>query len=350
MGKIRVLIVDDSAFARFVVARQIETDPELVVAGFARDGIEAIAKTHELQPDVITLDIEMPRMDGLTALKQLMTERPTPVVMLSTLTGKGTDATIRALELGAVDFFLKASTTNPVGTDGINELVTKIKTASRIKVVPLKPPSTRITSPGKKAEAPARRAEQVIVIGSSTGGPKALYQIVPLLPADLPAALLFVQHMPAGFTRSLAERLNQLTLIDFKEAQAGDVLYNGRAYLAPGGYHMIMNKKGVIDLNQAPPVCGVRPAIDVTMASAVAVYGSAVVGVVLTGMGSDGTHGTTLIRQAGGYVIAEDESTCTIYGMPKSVIEAGNANAVYPLHEIPAQIAKLYAETLRKQK
>ncbi len=347
-AKIRVLIVDDSAFARFVISRQLETSADISVAGHARDGFEAIEKVRELQPDVITLDIEMPRLDGLSALKQIMLEHPTPVVMLSTLTGKGTEATIKALELGAVDFFLKASTTNPTGSQGVNELIDKIKTASKVKLTRLKTPEI----PGKPARAkagtPGRRAEEVMVIGSSTGGPRALYQIVPALPAYVPAAFLFVQHMPAGFTKSLADRLNQLTELEFKEAKSGDVLYAGNAYMAPGGYHMVMNKKGVIDLNQAPQVCGVRPSIDVTMASAVAVYGQAVTGVVLTGMGADGTQGTTLIKQAGGYVIAEDASTCTIYGMPKSVIEAGNADAVLPLHEIPTGLAKLYENRTRE--
>lgn len=338
---IKVLVVDDSAFARHVISKQIQTDARFVVADHAKDGREALEKIKTVRPDVVTLDIEMPNMDGLTALERIMAECPTPVVMLSTLTGQGTKATIRALELGAVDFFLKASAVNPTGMDGTTDLIAKLKIAARVKVFkPLEQGQVPVPvlKPRSKTRTAARR---VVVIGSSTGGPRALYQLVPLLPEDLPAAVLVVQHMPPGFTKSLADRLDQLSAIRIKEAEAGDSLHDGHAYMAPGGYHMVLKNNGCIDLNQSPTVCGVRPAVDVTMASAVAVYSSSVTGVVLTGMGSDGTKGSGLIKQAGGYNIVEDESTCTIFGMPNSVIQAGNADYVYPITEIAGRITSV---------
>lgn len=344
--KIRVLVVDDSAFARHVISRQLQTDPEIQVIDHARDGLEALDKVRSLRPDVITLDVEMPNLNGLAALERIMIECPTPVIMLSTLTGRGTDATIQALELGAVDFFLKASTVNPTGSEGTGELILKVKTAARVNV-------TRPVRPVSRPSAPTTRrpsgsvARDVVIVGSSTGGPRALYTLIPSIPADIPAALLLVQHMPPGFTKALAGRLDTLSQIEVKEAQEGDVLRTGQAFMAPGGYHMVLKKNATVDLNQSPPVCGVRPAVDVTMASAVAVYGSSVTGVVLTGMGSDGTRGSGLIKEAGGLVMVEDASTCTIFGMPRSIIEAGYAEYILPLPEIAG---KLYDTINRKVK
>ena len=344
---IRVLVVDDSAFARHVISRQLQADPSIVVIDQAHDGLEALDKVKTLHPDVLTLDVEMPRMNGLTALEHIMTECPTPVIMLSTLTGRGTDATLQALELGAVDFFLKASTINPTGTGNADELILKVKTAAQVKVTrPVRPSVCPGVSPARKS-LPGMVARDIVVIGSSTGGPRALYSMIPSIPADIPAALLLVQHMPPGFTKALAGRLDTLSQISVKEAEAGDILCNGQAFMAPGGYHMVLKKNATIDLNQAPSVCGVRPAVDVTMASAVAVYGRAVTGIVLTGMGSDGTRGSGLIKEAGGLVMVEDASTCTIFGMPRSIIEAGYAEYIVPLPEIAG---KLYEMINRKVK
>lgn len=342
--KIRVLIVDDSAFARFAISRQLQSDPEIEVIDFARDGVEALEKVMTLKPDVVTLDVEMPRMDGLSALGQIMSACPTPVVMLSTLTSEGAQTTIKALELGAVDFFLKPSLTTPAGAYGTgDDLKTKLKIAARVNVlnwsamvsrkrVPLKPKEHTVSEPSPPKE--------IVIIGSSTGGPRALYQVIPALPAGIRAAILIVQHMPPGFTRSLADRLDQLSEITIKEAEAGDVLRQGEALLAPGGYHMIVKKSGVVDLNRNPPVCGVRPSVDVTMESAAVFFGASCVGVVLTGMGSDGTKGTSFIKSAGGKVIVEDKSTCSIYGMPKSVAEAGNADYIVPLPRIASVLVR----------
>lgn len=345
--KIRVLIVDDSAFARLVISRHLDVDPEIEITGTARDGIDALEKISTLKPDVVTLDVEMPRMDGITTLEKIMSDYPTPVVMLSALTAGGADVTIKALELGAVDFFLKQSIINPTGNDVTSmELINKVKEASKVDVARV---TTRLKnivatlqrSSRKKAAATAAKTTKInklVIIGSSTGGPRALYEVVPSLPADLPAAVLIVQHMPPKFTRSIAERLDELSQIDVKEAEAGDLVRLGQALIAPGGYHMVVQMNGVIALNQEKPRCGLRPAVDVTMEAAVKVYGSRCVGVILTGMGNDGTQGCAMIKAGGGKVLAEHESTCVVYGMPRSVVEAGLADRVVPVQKMVDEI------------
>lgn len=341
---IRVIVVDDSAFARLAITKELQSASGISVIATAKDGVEALEKVKLLKPDVVTMDVNMPNMDGLTTVSKIMSECPTPVVMLSSLTGAGTETTIKALEAGAVDFFLKHSLSNPVGETGdSNDLKAKILMASKIKIskqqiennpFPLK---ERV----KKLPGSLRAATRVVVIGSSTGGPKALYQVVPKIPADIPAAVLIIQHMPPGFTYSLAQRLDHLSNIMVKEVVAGDVLYNGVAFVAKGGYHMVVEKGGVMALNHDASVCGVRPSVDVTMKSIANVFGSSVLGVVLTGMGSDGTNGSKAIKENGGDVIAEDESTCVVWGMPKSVIESGYADKVLPLPRIAAGIDEI---------
>lgn len=334
---IKVLIVDDSAFARLAISRELKSTGGIEVVDFARNGYEALEKIKQLKPDVVTLDVEMPDLNGLQTLEKIMSECPTPVVMISSLTGSGTEATIRALEAGAVDFFLKHTLANPIGGgDEADTLRNKILMAAKAKLTRREAslPTLPVNNIQPKAIGIRRPANRVLIIGSSTGGPKALYQVVPALPAELPAAVLIVQHMPAGFTGSLAARLDQLSNLMVKEGADGDVLYNGVAYVARGGFHMVVEDGGVVSLNQNPAVCGVRPSIDVTMQSLPRVFGSAVLGVVLTGMGSDGTNGSQLIKQNGGKIIAEDESTCVVWGMPKSVAEAGYADLVLPLPRI----------------
>ena len=348
--KTRVLVVDDSAFARFAISNKLQAAPDIKVVDFARDGAEALEKVMARKPDVVTLDVEMPRMDGLTALKRIMTVCPTPVVMISTLTGNGTQATIRALELGAVDFFLKPSLTRPAGADGTgDDLITKLKIAARVKVSQLgkiASPKLVRSKPERSVESRLASSREVVVIGSSTGGPRALYQVIPALPADIPAAILVVQHMPPGFTKSMADRLNELSEITVKEAEAGDMLRHGEAFVAPGGYHMMVKKDRFVGLNQAPPVCGVRPSVDVTMESVALVFGASTTGIVLTGMGCDGTNGTSLIKAAGGKVI-EDESSCSVYGMPKSVADAGNADRIVPLPGIASELVRMLNNKVR---
>ncbi len=341
--KIRVLVVDDSAFARVAISKRLKAESRIEVIGQARDGIEAVEQTKNLKPDVVTMDVTMPRMDGIGAVEKIMKECPTPIVMLSALTREGADVTIKALELGAVDFFLKPSIVSPAGNEEeTSGLMEKLVAAAGAKL--RQPRSIRTQKPKqaspKKTVKRASQIEKVIVLGSSTGGPGALNQVLPLLPGDLPAAVLMVQHMPTGFTRSLAQRLNSISEFDVKEAENGDFLKPGLALIAPGGFHMAMDKKGRISLDHGPQECGLRPAVNLTMQWAAKHYGNSVIGVVLTGMGHDGTRGAELIKNNGGEVIVEDESTCVVYGMPKSIVEAGYADIVLPLPEIAEEIIR----------
>jgi two-component system chemotaxis response regulator CheB len=338
---IRVLVVDDSAFMRYTISKRLSETYGLSVAGIAHDGDEALALIPTLDPDVITLDVEMPNTDGLTTLRQIMTRFPRPVVMLSSLTKEGANETVQALTLGAVDFIAKPDT--KANIDAImGDVIEKIQRAARARVNPMPPAhQVKINQPSKiKTHRPLRRHERVVVIGSSTGGPRALNTIITRLPPDLPAAVLVVQHMPVGFTRSLAERLDGLSEIAVKEATPGDDIESGQVLLAPGGFHMTIDPQGQISVNQNPPVHGVRPAVDVTMISASQRFGSAVVGVVLTGMGSDGTNGAVLVHSSGGHVIAEAESSCVVYGMPRGVVEAGAADEVLVLQDISSAIER----------
>ncbi len=350
--KIRVLIVDDSAFMRLSIGKFLSQNPQIEVIGAAHDGREALEMIPKLNPDVVTLDVEMPVMDGLTTLREIMTRFPRPVVMLSSLTVEGAAETVKALTFGAVDFLAKPDNRTNIG-EVMEEATAKVIRAARARVTSsLRSGNVAIPVPTEpqriqKSNTPLRRYNQgdrVVVIGSSTGGPRALAAVVPALPANLPAAVLIVQHMPVGFTRSLAERLDGLSAIKVKEAAAGDHLMVGQALLAPGGYHMVVDGSGQIALNQNQPVHGVRPAVDVTLNSVVQRYGKFMVSVILTGMGNDGTNGCVLAHDAGGKVIAEAESTCVVWGMPRSVVEAGAADVVVPLNEVAAAIERALKE------
>ncbi|MBP2017640.1 two-component system chemotaxis response regulator CheB [Symbiobacterium terraclitae] len=353
---IRVLVVDDSAFMRKVLTELLQSDPQITVVGTARDGQDGLEKVLRLEPDVVTLDIEMPRLDGFGTLREIMARRPTPVVMVSSHTSEGAEATIRALALGAVDFVAK-----PSGSISLNmhitrdELVAKVKGAAgatpRVRTVVPPPPRLpgRVQGPvpvvrPRPVAGGDRPPRRLVVIGCSTGGPGALHQIIPRLPGDLPAGVLVVQHMPPGFTRSLAERLNELSAIPVKEARAGDPVRAGEVLVAPGGYHMTVDSEGRIQLDQGPPVHGVRPAVDVTLASVVPQWGNRLVGVILTGMGYDGAKGMVSLLRAGGWTIAEDASTCVVYGMPKVVVELGAAREVLPVHAIAEAITRAVGE------
>ena len=336
---VKVLVVDDSAFAMASIIRKLQLDPEIEVIGSARNGKEALEKTMNLSPDVITMDVVMPEMDGLSALEHIMTECPTPVVMLSALTSENAEATIRALELGAVDFFLKPSVVMPAGDAGI--LLEKIKGAARARLH-LKRQVTgesRIDCTTVNTRKKKTDKEKIIVIGSSTGGPRALMQLIPALPPELPAGIVVIQHMPPLFTKSLAERLNQASKIGVAEAREGDSVWGGKILLAPGDFHMTLNNNGKVSLNQGPRLHGIRPSVDVTMKSAASIFRDSTLGIILTGMGSDGTDGAASIKAAGGKVIAEDESTCIVYGMPQSVARAGYADKILPLQEIAPELS-----------
>lgn len=339
-GPIRVLVVDDSAFIRHTIVKHLEKDPAIKVVGKAGDGLEALELTVALKPDVITLDVLMPRLDGLESLRRIMAEWPTPVIMLSSVTRTGARTTIQALMRGAVDFVTKPQTGTRI--DEISkELIAKIKAVAGVRVssglVPLAPPHL----PVKAGPSLFRRGDPVVVIGASTGGPRALEQVLCDLPAQLPAAIVVVQHMPAPFVTALANRLNETAPLTVQEAAEGDRLARGLVLMAPGGYHLHLNGHRKVTLAQGPRRNGVCPAVDFVMESAAKHYGSNVVGVVLTGMGHDGVEGARCIKAAGGRVIAEHRSTSVVYGMPRGVVEAGLADRVVPLPKVAPTLLDL---------
>jgi len=328
----RVLVVDDSVFARKIVSDIINSSPELTVAATASDGEEALALIDELRPDVVTLDVEMPKMDGIETLRQLMERRPTPVLMISSLTAEGTKESIRALNLGAVDVMPKPHGTHSIGLgQHREELISKILAASQISVSALSQRHEPLITAPRRGLPRREGAFPVVMIASSTGGPRALRLVLASLSGEDRAGYVIVQHMPAGFTRSLAESLNEITSLEVREAEPGDVPSPGTALLARAGLHCVFSGKGSVEHNTAPPLWGVRPAADVTFASAVTALAGRLVGVVLTGMGRDGANGLKLIRDSGGITIAEDQSTCVVYGMPRAAAEAGAVDRVVPL-------------------
>jgi two-component system chemotaxis response regulator CheB len=335
---IRVLVVDDSAFVRHILSKHLEADPDITVVGQARDGIEALAQIMTLKPDVVTLDVEMPQMDGLAALQRIMSENPTSVIMLSALTQRGAQVTVQALMRGAVDFCPKPDAT--VNIQSVVETLTaKIKVAAGVRPTPLasaaEPVASHTVGIGPR---PFRRGDPVLVIGASTGGPRALQQVLSGLPADLPAAVAIVQHMPPGFTGSLARRLNDTTPLTVQEAADGDRLARGLALVAPGGYHLQFSGGRRVALDDGPPRNYIRPSLDVCLESAARYHRAATIGVVLTGMGYDGTEGAGHVKATDGRVIVEHESTCVVHGMPRSVLEAGLADQVVPLPKIASAL------------
>jgi len=339
---VKVLVVDDSAFMRFTITKHLNDIPGIVVLGAAKDGREALELIPKLKPDVVTLDVEMPNLDGLSTLREIMARHPLPVVMLSSLTSEGTLETVRALTLGAVDFVAKPD--NKANMASILEDVgIKVLRAAKAKVwqTPNRPQAFEPISAAKAMDKKVRglrSQDKIVVIGSSTGGPRALNTVVPMLGSDIPAAFVIIQHMPAGFTRSLSERLNGTSELFVKEATPDDRLEVGKVLLAPGGFHMVFDENEKVTLNQNPTVHGVRPAVDVTLLSIVKLYGSRVVTAILTGMGNDGTNAALMVHNSGGWVISEAEETCVVYGMPRSVFEAGASNEVVPLDKVAKAI------------
>jgi two-component system chemotaxis response regulator CheB len=332
--KIRVLVVDDSAFVRKAVQRMLGSVDDIEVVGTAADGEDGLRKARELRPDVVTLDIKMPRLGGLETLERLMSEQPLPVLLMSTLTQEGAEVTLRGLELGAMDFVDKSSVQPMSMLSLADELIAKIRALGgarvRARPHPLPPP----------AES-GREPAQLVVIAASTGGPSALQQVVSALPAGLPAPVLIVQHIPRGFTRSLAERLDARSAIPVREARDGDALAAGSILIAPAGIHTrLLRRRGgvVVLLDEEPRDALHRPSADVLMSSAADVFGRHVVGIVLTGMGSDGTEGLRAIRSRGGRTVAESEETAVIFGMPKAAIEAGVVDRTVPLDRVAEEI------------
>ncbi len=345
---IKVLIVDDSAFMRKLLSDLFAAEPDFEVIDTARNGREAVDKTKRLKPHLITMDVEMPIMDGIKALELIMKEDPTPVVMVSSLTRAGADATLRALELGAVDFVAKAA--GPIaGIAGISaEILEKCRGAVKANVAQLvkrQPSATAFVKPPpvQVASSYLGSDEQIIAIGTSTGGPRALQEVITRLPGNLPCGVVIVQHMPPGFTKSLSERLNSLSSLTVKEAEHNDVIRPGLVLIAPGDYHMTVEREAnrkVVRLSQQPPIGGHRPAVDPMMESVANLYGNRAVGVILTGMGHDGAKGIQAIKGRNGYTIAEDQSTAVVFGMPKSAIELGVVDKVAPLPAIAGEIVR----------
>jgi two-component system chemotaxis response regulator CheB len=350
---IKVLVVDDSAFMRKVISDMIASSEDMTVVGTAKNGKEAIEMVKVLHPDVVTLDVEMPIMDGLSALKHLVAENPIPVIMLSSLTQQGTHETLKALDYGAVDFVPKPSSLLKVSAPELkDELLMKIRIASRTKVrpssppVPVQKPIEKPVSTVKsivKAEQGSARFKKIIAIGTSTGGPRALQDVIPLIPEDIDASIVVVQHMPPGFTKSLAERLNALSHVHVKEAEQGDVLKAGWAYIAPGDSHLKVTKHNgqfVIELDNGERVTGHKPSVDAMMYSIADLHDPNVIGVIMTGMGADGAEGMKKLKEQNGYVIAQDEESCVVYGMPKSAVKLGAVDKVVSLSNIANEIVK----------
>ena len=404
----RVVIADDSAFMRKVLSDLFQKTSDFQVVGTARDGREAIKLVAKERPDLLTLDINMPVMDGLSALEVIMKDCPVPVLMFSSLTKKRADETIRALELGAVDFLCKTGGSISK-IDAIEEdIIAKCRSVAGAKInnskinknifakkqeagnlkrinifekkgysvahtqtaASIKPKTAQeklaasvqqhkqgLTGMMAKRENPLLKKRpspvyggsssgssgtKLVALGTSTGGPRALQQVIPKLPGNMPCGMVVVQHMPAGFTKSLADRLNGMSQVTVKEAENGEPILPGHVYIAPGGYHLTVagNASGrEISLNQNPPLASHRPAVDV-MFDSVVKYGGDIVSVILTGMGSDGAEGMKKIKKAGGYVIAESDETCVVYGMPKSVVEAGIADEILPVGQVADAIMK----------
>lgn len=343
MGKIRVLNVDDSALMRQVLAQLLSKDPGLEVVGSAPDPYIAREKIKALNPDVITLDVEMPKMDGLTFLEKLMRGRPMPVVMVSSLTEAGCQTTLRALELGAVDFITKPKLDLREGMEAIaDDLIEKVKAAAVAKI---RGAVNGAGHPPAKPVAPLSSAmikttDTIIAIGSSTGGTEAVKEVLQVLPPNTPP-ILITQHMPEHFTKTWADRMNQICRISVKEAEDGDSVLPGHALIAPGSYHMTLVRSGArysVRINQDPPVNRHRPSVDVMFDSVAQYAGGNAVGVILTGMGGDGAKGLWAMKQAGAYTIAQDEASCVVFGMPKEAIKLGAAERVLTLSEIPGNI------------
>ena len=350
--RIRVLVVDDSFFMQKAISRILNEADGFSVVGTAKNGEEALDKAVVFKPDVMTLDIDMPGMSGLVVLERLMSSSPLPVVVVSSLSQIGAGVTVQALELGAVDFLPKQLDPSESFSGSFrDQLIEKVRIAAqavgklaltrRPSVAPCPKPARQMF--GVDAQAGSLSSPQcLVVIGSSTGGPQALQELLPSFPATFPAGIVIAQHMPKFFTKSFADRLNQICQLTVREAEQNDMVKPGVALIAPGGQHLRLESRGtqgmVIQLSDHPHELHHRPSVDVMMTSAAQVNGKNVVGVILTGMGQDGVMGMQSIKQAGGVTLAQDESSCLIYGMPKAVVDGGCAHHVIPLSRMADEI------------
>jgi two-component system chemotaxis response regulator CheB len=348
--RIRVLVVDDSAFMRGAIARVLEVDPRFEVVGQAGDGREAVQLARELEPSVITMDYNMPGLDGAQATRTILAERATPIVMLSAHTSDGARETIEALAAGAVDFVTKPQGEVSASLSDVrDELVSKLLAAAGANVSfgqtePSSAPSSRSPRSSRSLASTPRNmppGTRVVAIASSTGGPAALVRVLPTLHLGDHGALVIVQHMPAGYTRPLADQLSEVSALPVREARPGDRLEARVALVAPGGSHLTVDRAGCVALTKTPSVHGVRPAADVTFKSVAQGYGGRAVGVVLTGMGRDGALGLAAIKAAGGRTVAQDRQTSVVYGMPKAAMDLGVVDDVVPLDRIGKVVTKL---------
>jgi two-component system, chemotaxis family, protein-glutamate methylesterase/glutaminase len=357
-NKVRILIVDDSAFMRKVLETILISDPQLQVVGHAKDGREAIALAESLKPDVVTMDINMPHMDGLQATAQIMTTNPRPIVVVSSESKDGAASTLKALELGAIEFIAKPNSAIDLDMQSIREdLLRKVKMAAKVRVVRTASRlAAALQSKPQNGAAPVSRpapvfsqassslADQrfpVVVLAASTGGPATVMRLAPGFTKEFPAAVILVQHMPAAFTTQFAAQLAEFTEIPVQEAESGDTIQPGRLYICPGAQHLRVNPLGRIQLDSTTGrIAGYLPNIDVTMESVAAYGGALSIGVVLTGMGADGAQGAKAIKKAGGHVIAQDEATSVIFGMPAEAIKLQVVDQVLGLDDIYAAIEK----------
>ena len=348
---VKLLIVDDSAFMRNALSTMLSSDPDIKIVGTARDGLEAIEKIESLKPDIVTMDVEMPRMDGIAALRHIMETNPLPVIMVSSITTEGAKVTLDALDLGAVDFIPKNLSELSINIVKIKEiLIDKIKHIGRKGLV-----KKKVRPPGRAAaqraiEVPTHmplrttgdRRVGILSIGTSTGGPKALQEIIPKLPKDFPAPIVIAQHMPPNFTGPFAERLNQLSHIEVREAKEGEPLKPGVALIAPGWGHMRVKRvrgiETVVSISDNKEEFIYRPSVDALMGSVAECFPGRALGVILTGMGNDGLKGMISLKKTGGRIFAQDEETCVVYGMPKAVVDAGIADKVLSLEEMAGEI------------
>ena len=345
---IKVMVVDDSAFMRKVISEILSEEDDIEVIAKARNGVDALKKIKKEKPDVITLDVEMPKMNGIELLENLMEKHPLPVIMLSKLTSEESKIAVKALQLGAFDFLAKPSGSISLDIEIVKEeLLTKVRLAAKASIQKkvkkqnvedeIKP-RDKVSKRRKKANMiKGSKGKQLVVIGASTGGPKALKEVITLLPKNFSAPILIVQHMPPGFTTSLADRLDKRSAITVKEAETGDRLKAGTALLAPGDYHMLLNSNK-IELSQENKLHNVRPSVDKTLESVVKNYDGNIIGVLLTGMGSDGAKGLELVKEFGGQTIAQDKETSVVYGMPKAAVELGVVDQVLPINKIAKEI------------
>jgi len=346
---IRVLVVDDSAVVRSVLTAQLSKAPDIEVVGAATDPYVARDKIVALEPDVLTLDIEMPRMDGLTFLAKLMQHYPMPVVVVSSVTPRGSEAAVRALELGAVDVVSKPEGAFSVG-DICDRLVRSIRTAARARLTPTEPNSSADAEPQPALPQVVRTSHSVLVIGASTGGTTAIRDVLTRLPRTTPGTVV-VQHMPEHFTAAFARRLNEQCAMEVREATNGDAVVPGLALIAPGNQHMVLKRSGaryLVGLKSGPPVHYQRPSVDVLFNSAALHCGRNCLAVILTGMGADGAAGMLALHEAGAHTIAQDEASCVVYGMPRSAVEIGAVDQIAPLHDIPERIVAWLAQHARR--